>query len=420
MLMVSAPYYKVTILCKGPLLLPMKLHLPIGSQHDKSGGKWTFLALLLMGVITLLVAVGSTNKSVGVIQETGSNDTPIMLPPPPVIKPDEIDTLLPPDSIQAINDPRFESADEADLELRPEERVIGVVINGEAKAYPIPILSVHEIVNDVIGGEPVAITWCPLCYTALVFSRRVEGKANPLTFGVSGKLLQNTLVMFDRETNSLWSQLYGAALLGPLEGRRLAVFPSLHTEWRVWQSQHQDTRVLSKKHTCAQFNCGTYADNPRGSYDVDPYESYYQTPYEGVIDHQIPREATSPTAKKRVLGLHVDGMVRAYPFEILTTLLVINDVISENPIVVWFDPDSQTGGAFFRQVDGRTLTFRLNSRDTLLIVDEETGSVWESATGTAIAGPIKGGNLTPVITTPAFEFGWFDYYPESEVYTGID
>jgi hypothetical protein len=107
MLMVSAPYYKVTILCKGPLLLPMKLHLPIGSQHDKSGGKWTFLALLLMGVITLLVAVGSTNKSVGVIQETGSNDTPIMLPPPPVIKPDEIDTLLPPDSIQAINDPRF-------------------------------------------------------------------------------------------------------------------------------------------------------------------------------------------------------------------------------------------------------------------------------------------------------------------------
>ncbi len=126
-------------------------------------------------------------------------------------------------------------------ELDPEERVIGVIINGDARAYPIPILSNHEIVNDIVGGEPVAITWCPLCYTALVFSRNVEGWDEPLSFGVSGKLLYNTLVMYDRQSNTLWSQLYGAAVEGDLAGRTLAVFPSVNTEWAAWQSQYPDS-----------------------------------------------------------------------------------------------------------------------------------------------------------------------------------
>jgi hypothetical protein len=107
---------------------------------------------------------------------------------------------------------------------------------------------------------------------------------------VSGKLLYNTLVMFDRETESLWSQLYGGALDGPLAGQGLAVYPSLHTEWAAWQAQHPDTLVLSKRLTCRQFGCGTYAANPRASYLVDPYAGYYNQPDEGVINSQIPRD----------------------------------------------------------------------------------------------------------------------------------
>ncbi len=244
-------------------------------------------------------------------------DEPLALPPPPAVNPAAIITVLARDSIRSIDDPQFEPASAAAAGIDPDERVIGLVINGEARAYPIPILSAHEIVNDVVGGEPVAITWCPLCYTALVFSRRVGGQPEPLTFGVSGKLLENTLVLYDRQTESLWSQLYGGAIAGELTGSALGVFPSLHTEWAAWEALYPDSMVLSKALTCDQFDCGTYATNPRGSYDIDPYESYYITPYEGIVNFQIPREAGVEERKARVLGVRVGGQARAYPFKVL-------------------------------------------------------------------------------------------------------
>lgn len=108
-------------------------------------------------------------------QSSEGSTTPVKMPPPPSIRSANIVTLLPPDSIRSIDDLRYETVDAAENSLDPNERVIGIEINGEAKAYPIPILSSHEIVNDVVSGEPVAITWCPLCYTALVFSQQVEG-----------------------------------------------------------------------------------------------------------------------------------------------------------------------------------------------------------------------------------------------------
>ena len=344
-------------------------------------------------------------------------DQPVFLAPPPAIDPADIDTLLPPDGIRAIDDPQFETAEAAAASLDPGERVIGVVINGEARAYPLPIMSNHEIVNDVVGGQPVAVTWCPLCYTALAFSRQVEGQAEPLTFGVSGKLLYNTLVMFDRETDSLWSQLYGGALDGPLVGQSLAVYPSLHTEWAVWQAQHPDTLVLSKRRTCQQFGCGTYADNPRGSYDVDPYAAYYNQPDEGVINSQIPRDEFRPSAKKRVLGVRVSDQARAYPFQTLTDQPVINDLVNAQPVLVWFDPDSQTGAAYLRRVDERILTFSADPDQPGLLLDDQTGSHWKAATGQAIAGPLHGETLAGLISTPAFEFGWYDYFPNSDTYS---
>ncbi|MGB3717184.1 MAG: DUF3179 domain-containing (seleno)protein [Candidatus Promineifilaceae bacterium] len=193
------------------------------------------------------------------------NDQPLLVPPPPEVDPALIDSLLPRDSILAIDEPQFQTAEEASQSLAPDKRGIGLVINGDARAYPIPVLSVHEIVNDNVGGEPVAITWCPLCYTALVFSRQVNEAMEPLSFGVSGKLLYETLVMYDRQTESLWSQLYGAVVDGSMAGARLAFFPSVFTEWGAWLQQHPETLVLDKGATCARFQCGTYSSNPRGS-----------------------------------------------------------------------------------------------------------------------------------------------------------
>ncbi len=349
-------------------------------------------------------------------QAVRPEDHPLRVPPPPSVDPALIVTVLPRDAIRAIDHPQFESATQA-TEIDPDEHVIGVVIHGEARAYPLPILSSHEIVNDVIGGEPVAVTWCPLCYTALVFSRRVEGRAAPLTFGVSGKLLYNTLVMYDRETGSLWSQLYGAAIDGPLAGKTLRLYPSLLTEWAAWRAEHPHTQVLSKRLTRLQFNRGTYAESPRGSYDVDPYASYYNMPDEGVVNHQIPRDAFQRRRKERVLGLRVGDRARAYPFRVLARHPVVNDRVGDVPVLVWFDPETQTGVAFDRRVAGRVLTFRADSAAPDVLVDRETGTRWRALTGTAVSGPLQGQHLRWLPSTPAFAFGWYDHYPHSETYS---
>ncbi len=341
-------------------------------------------------------------------------DVPSELPPAPAVDPESIIKVLPRDSIQAIEDPQFERSEDADRHLESDERVIGVVINGDARAYPIPILSAHEIVNDVVGGEPVAITWCPLCYTALVFSREINSSEEALSFGVSGSLLHNSLVMYDRETESLWSQLYGAAIDGPLAGSSLSYFPAIHTEWELWYSQYPESQVLSKALTCAEFNCGTYSENPRGSYDVDPYESYYNTPYEGVIDHQIPREDFS--IKKRVLGVRIGDHERAYPYDLLEREFIVQDEVNLIPVLVLFDASTETGLVYSRVLDGRVLNFTLDAKDHGIFRDEETKSIWQVVSGTAIGGPLKGAGLQSIFATTAFEFGWYGYFPESSTY----
>ena len=335
-------------------------------------------------------------------------DRPIPLPPVPSIDTALIDDLLPRDSIQAIDDPQFETAEFANTHLANNERIIGLVINGEARAYPITILSSHEIVNDIVGGEPVAVTWCPLCYTALVFSRQVDSQT--LSFGISGKLLQNTLVMYDRQTDSLWSQLYGAALDN--SGRTLAFFPSAFTEWATWYEQYPRSQVLSKEATCAQFACGTYASNPRGSYAIDPYASYYAMPDEGVISNQMPREdGLSP--KKRVLGIRLAGAVRAYPYGILNRQPLIHDEINGVPVLIWFDADSQTGKAYSRQLGEQVLMFHVEDESGGVLIDEQTYGRWQALTGQEINGTRQ---LTPLIATSAFEFGWYGYFPQSDTY----
>lgn len=349
-------------------------------------------------------------------RDRGAPDQPVSLPAIPAINPADIISLLPPDAIPAIDDPQFESVAVAARHLKPDERIIGVIIDGDARAYPINILSSHEIVNDVVGGEPVAVTWCPLCYSALVFSRQVAGDETPLTFGVSGKLLYNTLVMFDRESNSLWSQLYGGGIQGRWSGTSLRAFPSIHTDWATWYRQHPGSQVLSKAKTRVQFQRGTYAEAPRSSYDVDPYESYYLEPDEGVVNHNIPRDDRALQPKRRVLGVRTANAARAYPFDLLSEQPVINDEIAGDPLVVWFDPASQTGRAFSRLVNGQALTFTNDPQNADIIIDKATGSRWNTLNGEAIAGPLAGNRLMPLIATPAFEFGWYDYFPESGTY----
>lgn len=169
----------------------------------------------------------------------------------------------PPDGIPSIDDPRFSAIGDPEPNLVDESPVFGVVINGDARAYPQNILVWHEIVNDVVGGESVAVTYCPLTGTAQGFYR---GEA---TFGVSGQLINANLVMFDRTTESYWPQILAQGISGPHEGDYLDEFQVIWTTWRRWRETHPETRVLSEDTGFAR----NYGSDPYGSYL--PLGGYY-------------------------------------------------------------------------------------------------------------------------------------------------
>lgn len=163
------------------------------------------------------------------------------------------------DCIPALNAPKYVSADAADF-LLDDDLVLGVEVHGQHYAFPTLILARHEIVNDILGGEPVAVTYCPLCGSGVAFSRRVGEQV--LEFGVSGVLHNNDLVMYDRSSNTLWQQITGRGILGPRTGETLQTIPVTQIEWKTWREQHPDTRVLS---TDTGYDV-RYTRNPYGDY----------------------------------------------------------------------------------------------------------------------------------------------------------
>lgn len=146
------------------------------------------------------------------------------------------------DCIPSIDEPKYVSTPEADF-LGDDELIMGVNINGQQRAYPARIMDYHEIVNDTIAGQPIAVTWCPLCGSGVAFDPRIDGEV--VEFGVSGVLHDSDLVMYDRKTNSLWQQITGQAIMGPRMGERLGTLPLTMTDWQTWRQAHPDTLVLS-------------------------------------------------------------------------------------------------------------------------------------------------------------------------------
>ncbi len=204
----------------------------------------------------------------------------------------------PRDGIPALNDPRFVRP--RDARLAAGDRVLGLRHRGVTRAYPIRILNWHEIVNDRLGGDPVAVTYCPLCGTGIAFAAMLRG--NPVRFGVSGLLYRSDMLMYDTGSESLWSQIQGRAVTGPRRGETLQPLVLEHTTWRDWRSRYPHTEVLS-------FDTGFARD-----YDRDPYAGYERT-WEllfpaGPQDFRL-------DAKAWVLGVRVATGAKAYPFDVL-------------------------------------------------------------------------------------------------------
>ena len=202
----------------------------------------------------------------------------------------------PRDGIPSIEKPKFVAASEADF-IKPTDRVIGITINGESRAYPINILNWHEIVNDEIKGVPVSVTYCPLCGTGLVYQSKMNGQV--LKFGVSGLLYNSDVLLFDRQTETLWSQILSKAISGPMKGQKLAMIPSSQTSWASWLQKQPNTKVLS---TDTGFS-RDYRRSPYGDYDNNT-QTYFPVSAQSRAYHP----------KERVLGITLNGKYKAYPF----------------------------------------------------------------------------------------------------------
>ena len=227
-----------------------------------------------------------------------------------------------------------------------------------------------------------------------MYSRIIDGQE--YTFGVSGKLIMNVMVMYDRQTDSLWSQLIGEAVQGPLKGTKLEFLPSWQTTWADWKTQHPNTVAIKKGFT-----------GP-----LDPYSYYYENADLGVLGESHFDERVYP--KGYVIGVELDGDSAAYPFSLLNQMPVVNDLVGEQPVLIVFNADTGTGVAYDRQVAGKTLTFLIE--DGLILTDAETGTRWDGLTGQGIQGPLTDERLTRLKSTSAFWFGWKDWYPHTRLY----
>jgi hypothetical protein len=316
------------------------------------------------------------------------------------------------DGIPAIDEPATVDVETADDWLQPEEPVILVRINGAARAYPIQVLMWHEIVNDTLGGQPVAVTYCPLCNTAIAFDRELDGQV--LDFGTTGRLRYSNLVMYDRQTESWWQQALGEAIVGEYTGRQLDMVPAAIVAWEDYEASYPEGDVLSQE---TGYN-RRYGENPYPRYDTRREPSPL---YDG------PETLDDLLVMARVIGIDRRGETIAYPYAVLGEARVVNDAIGDEPIVVMWAPgtasalgadrvaagqDVGAGTTYSRVLDGETLTFRFEND---AIVDEATGSEW-NLLGEAVSGPRAGDQLTPVVGNNFLWFAWAAFHPETEVF----
>ncbi len=344
---------------------------------------------------------------------------------------------------------KYETVSEAAEWLEPEEPVVLVEVGGQARAYPLQVLTWHEIANDTLGGLPIAVTFCPLCNSALAFDRRVPvSKAQSeevlardakaivtaptadylaqletqglggavdatvtVTFGVSGLLIGSNLLMFDSSTFTIWSQIVGDAAVGTLVDTTLLRYPAPIVSFETFAKAHPDATVLSRNTGFTR----AYGTNPYIGYDRADSPPFL---YQGALDGRLPPKA-------RVVTLAGDPPL-AIPFDLMAEQHVVHEEVEGRGVVAFWQAGTRSAldgrriaesadvgavGVFFTDVDGRSLNFWW-SGDAIL--DRETNSTW-NVLGVAESGPLAGTELQPALHTETLWFSWAAFRPDTRV-----
>ncbi len=314
-----------------------------------------------------------------------------------------IETGLARENIPAIDRPVFTSTEDASLANDSKDIVFVAEFGPEdVRIYPQLVLVWHEIVNDVLGEQKISVTYCPLTGSVIGFKGQV-GRFET-TFGTTGKLVNNNLLMYDRSTNSQWPQIFGFAITGPLRGKELSTFPLLWTTWARAKARYPAARVLSR------------TTGFRRSYGRDPYGSYTRsgTYYSNhVIAYRLSYFDKRLPPKERILGIKTEGVRAALVRSVAMQQPVLSFDPGE-PFVSFYDPALDTVRVFEARHRGRTMQFYFSDNKRY---DRETGSEW-SVTGRASAGALQGVQLVPAAAFDCMWFAWAAFFPDSDIIDG--
>ncbi len=263
----------------------------------------------------------------------------------------------PRDGIPSIDNPKFVTLVEADQWIEDNELVLGITYKGVKRVYPLQIMVWHEIVNETIAGDSLLITYCPLCGSGIAFERVINGEA--VEFGTSGKLYNSNLVMYDRKTETYWSQIDGRAIFGELTGMKLKMVRIDTVTWKEWKTAHPDSEVLSQDTGFSR------------QYGRDPYGGYYEDDF---ILFPVENEDDRIHPKTVVFGVEIDGAFTAYKEDDLKEFKVIDDTV---------------GGVKIR--------IEREDAGTIMVTNLDTGA--------------------EIIAERRFWFAWYAFHPETGLYS---
>lgn len=334
--------------------------------------------------------------------------------PPDYVYPEQISQLGSTAPVYAVD---YRSVEEANALFADQSPVIAVEINGDARAYPLGVLTRHEIANTEIGGIPVAVTFCPLCNSAITFRREVNGRV--FHFGVSGFLRNSDLIMWDHETESWWQQATGEAIVGEMTGQKLDFVVSSLVSYGNFKEQYPDGQVFVAITARTGEVAQDYNYNPYAGYDTRDSQPFL---FNGEVDDRL-------TFVERVVGYRGESTNIAYPFSLLQEQVVINDVVDDKPIVVFWQPGATsaldtTNIANAREVGSATIFDpRLDDGTQLefyadgdVIKDRQTDSTW-NIFGEATAGELAGTYLVQERSVTHFWFAWAAFYPDTLIWS---